>query len=191
MQSFNIKFNQVYGWIFIRCILISTESHFYVIGSWLGELFAKPRRIIESTACASPRATTSIPKWVTWCVERIYSPVCRNPSFTKVIVSHKAWYVLLHLAIGTCTGTYVSVAVIAICLLKAICKAPNVLARAWSMSDAHTFKVCMINAVVVASRIGCVESTWTSILIANNSPTHFAVGYSLSFKDHWLAPTCI
>ena len=52
------------------------------------------------------------------------------------------------------------------------------------MSDAYAFDVCMIDAVVVASRKGCVESTRTSVLVANNSPAHFAIGHSLCWEDH-------
>ena len=49
---------------FLTTRLISTNSHFYVIGGWLKKLFAEPGWRIEVTAGTGGGTTTAIPDGV-------------------------------------------------------------------------------------------------------------------------------
>ena len=62
--SANVYFSNLNGHVFIANDLITTKPQLDIICSWLRELLAEPRWIVELTASTGTPASLTVPEWI-------------------------------------------------------------------------------------------------------------------------------
>ncbi len=104
-------------------------TNLFLLCSWLRELLAEPRWIVELTASTGTPASLTIPEWIIR-VEDIETKRLPASSFTEVILTDEGRYNSSVGEVRSCAGTYIT---IRSNFIDCISECPDVLTRQLSV----------------------------------------------------------
>ncbi len=129
IKSLYIHLNKLNGCVFITNELITTNPQLDIICSWLIQLFAEPRWVVELTAITGTPASLTVPEWIIR-VECSETKCLPASSFTEVVLTDEGRYNTSVGEVRSCAGTHIMTGS---SFIECISKCPDVLTRRLTM----------------------------------------------------------